>query len=553
MVKLRGIRRSDKATRVLRIGIALYALLLAFQSLMFAMGILSHPKPSPNLALIYILTFGLIATAFICLLTTRRRPTMRFIQTFGVLIISTLLILATTGISAPFSLGLTLVLYDIYKTYKVNGLAIGTALLFGASVFDAATTFQDLSYNPITPILYIFSTVSITLMIVLIIRTQLVRQSILEHSVKQAELERYKIKTLINNLNHGVISIDQKGIINSYNAAALNILDTNESLNGKSLKTILKLVDEDRNQMPLFNFDEKTISGYVRDDVFIEYDKSGTDRAQLELTLSPISDGLSGASIQGLGIGGYIIQLRDITHQKSLDEEKDEFISVVSHELRTPIAVTEGVISNLIAMYDKGVANDENVRTPLKSAHNQIVYLAKMINDLSTLSRAERGVADEPEYIDVKQLVEDFYQKYQPIAEREGLALDISTSPSIGYIHQSHLYVSELIQNLLMNAIKYTHEGTVTLKATRYKGKVTFTIKDTGIGISASDKDNIFKKFFRSEDYRTRETRGTGLGLYVSGKLARKLGTEITLKSRLNHGSEFSFKLSTSDKPPAKT
>lgn len=475
---------------------------------------------------------------------------MKLLQTYGTLTVATLLILTTTGISSPFSIGLTLVLYDLYRTYKIQGLVLGVMILFVASVFDASTAFTDLDYNPITPFLYVFTAVSITLMIVLIIKTQLIRQSILEHSVKQAELEQNRIKTLINNLSHGVISLNREGIINSYNASALNIMDTNRSLNGVYIKDALKVVDEDGHEMAIFDFDGKTKEAYTRDDVFIEYDESGTDRAQLEVTLSPISDANSSASRKS-SVKGYILQLRDITHQKSLDEEKDEFISVVSHELRTPIAVTEGVVSNIIAMHEKGLATKKNTIEPLKSAHSQIVFLAKMINDLSTLSRAERGVADDPEYINVRELVENFYREYESVAGDEGLALNISISPSVGYIYQSRLYVSELLQNFVVNAIKYTHTGSVTIKATQSNGKVTLSVKDTGIGISASDKENIFKKFFRSEDYRTRETRGTGLGLYVANKLARKLGTQIELKSRLNHGSEFSFTLPTSEKPPA--
>ena len=71
----------------------------------------------------------------------------------------------------------------------------------------------------------------------------------------------------------------------------------------------------------------------------------------------------------------------------------------------------------------------------------------------------------------------------------------------------------------------------------------SFSIADTGIGISKSDQAKIFQKFYRSEDYRTRETGGTGLGLYVAAKLAKKIGTTISVKSRLNHGSTFSFEL----------
>ena len=72
---------------------------------------------------------------------------------------------------------------------------------------------------------------------------------------------------------------------------------------------------------------------------------------------------------------------------------------------------------------------------------------------------------------------------------------------------------------------------------------MNISVVDTGIGISKADRERVFDKFYRSEDYRTRETRGTGLGLYVAMKLARKLNTRIELKSRLNHGSTFSIEL----------
>jgi signal transduction histidine kinase len=105
----------------------------------------------------------------------------------------------------------------------------------------------------------------------------------------------------------------------------------------------------------------------------------------------------------------------------------------------------------------------------------------------------------------------------------------------------SRLYLHELLQNFITNSIKYTKEGSVTVSVRNKDGLVTFEVKDTGIGISKADQAKVFKKFYRSEDYRTRETGGTGLGLYVATKLAKKLNTTINLSSRLNHGSTFSF------------
>ena len=105
------------------------------------------------------------------------------------------------------------------------------------------------------------------------------------------------------------------------------------------------------------------------------------------------------------GNAGYVIVLRDITREKSLEEERDEFISVVSHELRTPIAIAEGNVSNAKLLIEKG-AEKEKIDGALKQAYDQIEFLAGMINDLATLSRAERGrLAIEVETINIHELI----------------------------------------------------------------------------------------------------------------------------------------------------
>jgi signal transduction histidine kinase len=105
------------------------------------------------------------------------------------------------------------------------------------------------------------------------------------------------------------------------------------------------------------------------------------------------------------------------------------------------------------------------------------------------------------------------------------------------------LYLEEILQNFITNAIKYTQKGSVTLRIRKTREGVHFAVKDSGIGISKADQKRIFEKFYRSEDYRTRESSGTGLGLYVVQKLSHKLSTTIEVSSQLNHGSEFSFTL----------
>ena len=239
---------------------------------------------------------------------------------------------------------------------------------------------------------------------------------------------------------------------------------------------------------------------------------------------------------------GVVLIIRDITKQKTLEEEKDEFISVTSHELRTPVAIAEGSLSNIVLMQERGMAQEKLKKAAIE-AHTQVVYLANMINDLSTLSRAERGVGDAVEVINVDEMLHNLYDRYTDQAEQKSLTLNLDAAPHLPNVETSRLYLEEILQNFITNSIKYTKEGSVTLgaKVRKDSNKIEFFVKDTGIGISKSDVKHIFEKFYRSEDYRTRETGGTGLGLYVVQKLAEKLDTKVDVESRLDHGSTFSF------------
>lgn len=214
----------------------------------------------------------------------------------------------------------------------------------------------------------------------------------------------------------------------------------------------------------------------------------------------------------------------------------------MSHELRTPVAILEGSLSNLELLIRKK-APFEMLEKSAETAYKQNAFLATIVNDLSALSRAERGIGDEIEEINPKELAETLFKKYHKTAFEKGLKLNLNLDNKLNYVKTSKLYLEELLQNFITNALKYTREGSIEICFKNSEKGVIFEIKDTGIGISSSDQKRIFEKFYRSEDWRTRETGGTGLGLYVSAKLAAKIGTKIQLESKLNHGSKFFFEL----------
>jgi signal transduction histidine kinase len=351
---------------------------------------------------------------------------------------------------------------------------------------------------------------------------------------KSGALDHERLTSLINSMADGVIALDEKQRVVLYNGAALNILDVNSTMAGRQLSGLFSLVDKNSQVIDLQKLvlDAKTPMSFR--DYLIQYPDKST--INLYLSIAPVHLGYAKR-----GSRGYVLLLRDITREKSLEEERDEFISVVSHELRTPIAISEGNVSNALLIAQKSNSNKQIVDA-LNQAHDQIIFLSDMINDLSTLSRAERGkLTVELEAINVHELVDSLFNTYKPQAESKGLQLLLDLDPRLELLQSSRLYVREVLQNFVTNAIKYTETGSVTLGARMKDNGVEFFVQDTGIGISKGDQEKVFDKFFRSEDFRTRKNNGTGLGLYVTMKLSRLIHAEIDLQSELNKGSVFTI------------
>lgn len=351
--------------------------------------------------------------------------------------------------------------------------------------------------------------------------------------VQNAELERERLTSLINSMADGVIATDEKAKIVLYNGAALNILDVNGQMTNRPVRDVLHIVDKNNQPVDV----QKLITGSKTATSSRDLKLSYPDGSNINLytSIAPVKLGYGQA-----GMRGYVILLRDITREKSLEEERDEFISVVSHELRTPIAIAEGNLGNAEFIYEKSGIKNPAIASALRQAHDQINFLSGMINDLATLSRAERGKLNvEIEGINAHELLNDLLSNYSPQAEQKGLQLLLDKHPTLEILKSSKLYVREILQNFITNAIKYTESGQVTIGARPKSNGIEFYVEDTGIGISKSDQEKVFDKFFRSEDYRTRANNGTGLGLYVTMKLARLIHAEIDLESELNKGSTF--------------
>lgn len=352
--------------------------------------------------------------------------------------------------------------------------------------------------------------------------------------LQPSQIEHDRLTSLINSMADGVIAVDRFTKVVVYNGAALNVLDINSPIQSQPLDDVMKLIDRNNQPVNAVDFVRSIKKPTVDESLRIQYSDGST--INLYLSISPVT-----RSYGTSHLSGYVLVMRDITHEKSLEEERDEFIGVVSHELRTPIAIAEGNISNAQFVANKS-GDIDSIKQALREAHEQILFLAAMINDLSTLSRAERGkLIAEVEPINVHDLVHDLVADYTAKAEKKGLQLHSTVNPKLELLQSSRLYVREILQNFITNAIKYTDKGAISIEVRPRDNGVVFSITDTGIGISHSDQEKIFDKFFRSEDYRTRQHSGTGLGLYITLKLAGIVHAEIDVVSKLNKGSTFTI------------
>ena len=354
---------------------------------------------------------------------------------------------------------------------------------------------------------------------------------------KKAEDSRNKILTIVNNLTDAVLSVDSHGQIELYNSAALDLLGQNEEISGKNISKICNLTKINTQKFEIQDIFRAGKPYFSTNDLILSKED---EKLRIKIEIIKIKD--SSSQKTKASSKNFVVILRDITKQKTLDEERDEFISVVSHELRTPVAILEGSLSNLEVLIQKK-APFEMLKQATQTAYKQNTFLATMVNDLSALSRAERGVGDMFEKVNPKDLAENLFNKYKKSATEKGLMLNLNIENNLNCVNTNKLYLEELLQNFITNSLKYTREGSVEIHFKNSEKGVIFEIKDTGIGISPQDQKRVFEKFYRSEDWRTRETGGTGLGLYVSTKLAAKLGTKIQLESKLNHGSRFFFEL----------
>jgi two-component system phosphate regulon sensor histidine kinase PhoR len=236
---------------------------------------------------------------------------------------------------------------------------------------------------------------------------------------------------------------------------------------------------------------------------------------------------------------------------EKLERVRKDFVINVSHELRTPLASIQGYTETLMdgALTDA----DHNMRFLGIIRHNA-ERLARITEDLLTLSRIEQKRQKfEFDYHPVNALLRDAFDVMRPIAEKSGLRLEVEAAQASATVVCDREAVSQILSNLLDNAIKYTPAGgRVTLGAQIAGEFAEIFVRDTGIGIPAEELPRLFERFYRVDKARSRELGGTGLGLSIVKHLVAAQNGAARVESRVGEGSTFYFTIPLEEMAPGK-
>lgn len=359
---------------------------------------------------------------------------------------------------------------------------------------DIESPDADKTYNELSPLLHKINR-----------QNQLISSQMNDLKRRQQEF-----RAITENMGEGLIVVDGKGEILSYNKSALKLLGSTEVPYGTNILNV--------NGDPSFReVVESAIGGEKK------HIKIRRGEKVLRFIASPVS---------AKTYGGAVIVILDITDTEERDSLRREFTSNVSHELKTPLTSIYG-ISEIMA---GGIVKPEDMRSFACDINKETGRLIRLVNDIIKLSQLDEGSTTlEKEQVDLMSVVKEVRERLKMVYRKNGIEFKIEGRRAV--ISGVHGIISEMIYNLCDNAIKYNREGgSVTVTVDEYKGRPRVKVEDTGIGIPPEAKERVFERFYRVDKSHSKEIGGTGLGLSIVKHGAAFHSADVKLESELGRG-----------------
>lgn len=357
---------------------------------------------------------------------------------------------------------------------------------------------------------------------------------------------------LIESIPDGVVVIDNNNKIALINSAGSTMTEwpQNEAV-GLDFNLVIKINQENGNALSdTANPLKQAIIQKQRVIQNVMLNSKSGKQMVVSMSISPIISPKETTK----SVLGVVVIIHDISKQKAVEKQKEDFVSTASHEMRTPIAAIEGYLA--LAMNDRVSHIDEKARSFLEKAHQSTRQLSKLFQDLLTTTKAEDGrLPSHPIIMDMGQFIQQLSEEFQLAAQQKHIPVDYVLSSStqesgsaptgskvvqpLFYIFADPDRLREVLTNLFDNAVKYTESGKITIGLSGTNDTVSVTVKDTGQGIPADDIPHLFQKFYRVDNTATRTIGGTGLGLFICKRIVELYNGRIWVESELGKGSTF--------------
>jgi len=352
----------------------------------------------------------------------------------------------------------------------------------------------------------------------------------LEREKEVAIAEKNKMSEVLSSIVDGIIAIDfNKNIILSNLAASEITGFTQAELQGQPIDKLIHLFDDREEIFPKI---------YCQ----VNFNKSvkliGKNSKQTKITLVTAKVGETLHSNLNC-----ILILHDLSKEEELERMKLDFISMVSHELRTPLTSIIGYLSVFTSENKGKLPKEESdlIDRSLISAQ-QLLILVQNILNVNKIEDSQMSVSIEP--IDYSLVLQKAIEDLRGQANQKNIVLTLTIPPTMPKVLADPIRISEVVTNLLVNAINYTNPGgKVMVTTTLSPNEVTTTVSDTGVGIPKEALPHLFNKFFRVSNQTQKMSKGTGLGLYIAKSIVEKLNGKIWVESEQGVGSKFSFTL----------
>ncbi|MFD2369145.1 ATP-binding protein [Brevibacillus sp. GCM10020057] len=223
--------------------------------------------------------------------------------------------------------------------------------------------------------------------------------------------------------------------------------------------------------------------------------------------------------------------------RQHLEQVRNDFLANVSHELRTPLTAMQGFLEAL----QDGLVEDEEARQKYYAVmYSETMQVNRLVDDLMDLMKLENNEVNLAKFpVDVADVMNKVAFAFRADAGEKGIQIELELEEDLPKIYADRDRVAQILKNLVKNAVKFTEQGEIRLRAVAEEPYVKIEVADTGIGISQEDLQRIWERFFKVDRGRSKKNKGTGLGLAIVKELVELHGGKISVESEPGKGSTF--------------